>query len=46
MMTTRLLERAANEVDFKSSNFFVEVYAAGDVMYCCIAGAVMRCRNN
>ena len=30
LMTTRLLERAANEVDFKSSNFFVEVYAAGD----------------
>src|SRR5712691_8603047 len=41
-MAAGLLERAADEIDLKTSHFIVKIYAAADVVYGYRAAAFMR----
>src|SRR5687767_14018763 len=44
-MSASLFEGAANEIDLKTSDFFVEVNTAADVMHCGVTGATLTGRN-
>jgi hypothetical protein len=40
-MTTGLLKRASDQIDFKATYFFVKVYTASDVADGRVAGAIV-----